>query len=565
MSDVYAEKPWLKNYDEHVPPQLEYEEKTFAEKFEEVVKEHPDKPALIYMGKRITFRELDKLANQLAAYFIDIGLKPGDMIGLHLPNIPAHYIAIVAVQKAGCISTGISPLLMPHEMEHQLNDSSAKVVMTLDLLFDKVAEVADKTDFSTVIVSGIADFLPGIKRVLGKLLKKIPTAEVKPLAGKVVIPFMDAIQGMPKDQVMVKRDMEDTIFLMYTGGTTGPSKGAVLTQRNVMCNRQQTLTWLDLDPSETALSAFPLFHLAGLALGSFTLATGATQVVVPNPRDTHFLVESIKKYKPAAIVNVPTVFFELMKQPEFQNLDLSNLKWCVSGAAPFPPEHIEELESVIGENTFIELYGMTETSPVSTCNPRYGKKKPGSVGMPISDTEIKLIDPETGQPAPLGEPGEIAVFGPQVMKGYYEKPEETANAVREGWMYTGDIGYMDEDGYLYVVDRLKDMVIVSGFKVFTRELDDVLAQHPDIDMAASFGFPDPNRPGSERVAAAIVLKPGIDKSEAEKEKILEYLQETVAPYKVPKVIEFMDQLPTSGVGKILKRELKETMKENLKE
>ena len=237
----------------------------------------------------------------------------------------------------------------------------------------------------------------------------------------------------------------------------------------------------------------------------------------------------------------------------------------MSGAAPFPPENIEELESVLGENVFIELYGMTETSPVSTCNPRYGKKKPGSVGMPISDTEIKLIDPETGQPAPLGEPGEIAVWGPQVMKGYYEKPEETANAVREGWMYTGDIGYMDEDGYLYVVDRLKDMVIVSGFKVFTRELDDVLTQHPDVEMAASFGFPDPNRPGSERVAAAIVLKPGIEKSDAEKEKILEYLHENVAPYKMPKVIEFMDELPTSGVGKILKRELKEMMKGELKE
>ena len=517
------------------------------------------------MGKRITFRELDLLANQLAAYFIDIGLKPDDMVGLHLPNIPAHYIAIVAVQKAGCISTGISPLLMPHEMEHQLNDSGAKVVMTLDLLFDKVAEVADKAEFSTVIVSGIADFLPGIKRVLGKLLKKIPTAEVGTLAGKIVIPFMEAIQGMPEDRIMVKRDMEDTIFLMYTGGTTGPSKVAVLTQRNLMRNRQQVLTWLDVEAGETALSAFPLFHLAGLAFGVFTLTAGAAQVVVPNPRDMHLLVESIKKYRPAGMVNVPTLYFELMKQPELKQLDLSYLQWAVSGAAPFPPDYIDELESVIGENRFVELYGMTETSPVSTCNPRYGKKKPGSVGIPLPDTEVKIIDPETGQPAPLGEPGEIAVYGPQVMKGYYQKPEETANALREGWMYTGDIGYMDEDGYFYVVDRLKDMVIVSGFKVFTRELDDVLAQHPDIDMAASFGFPDPDRPGSERVAAAIVLKPGIEKSDAEKEKILEYLREIVAPYKVPKTIEFMDQLPTSGVGKILKRELKEMMEGELKE
>jgi len=435
MSDVYAEKPWLKNYDEHVPPTLEYEEKTFAEKFRETVEEYPDKTALIYMGRKITYLELDRLSNQLAAYLIKKGLKPDDVVGICMPNVPAQYISVAAVQKAGAVSTGLSPLLTAHEMEHQINDSGTKIVITVDVLFEKIAEVADKTGFSTVIYSEIADFLPGIKRVLGKLLKKIPTAEVRPLAGKTVIPFMEAIKGMPTDRIEVKRDMEDTIFLMYTGGTTGPSKGAVLTQRSYMRNRLQTLTYLDLKPDTLALSAFPLFHIAGLALGGFSMTNGATQIVVPNPRDTHFLIEAIKKYKPNIIVNVPTVFFELMKQPEFQRLDLSNLWFCLSAAAPFPPENIEELESIIGENSFIELYGMTETSPVTCCNPRYGKKKPASIGMPLPDTEFKLIDPGTGQPAPLGEPGEIAVRGPQLMKEYYNKPGETANAVRDGWMY----------------------------------------------------------------------------------------------------------------------------------
>ena len=560
MGDICSEKPWLKNYDKKVPPTLKYGDKTFAEKFREVVEKYPNKTALIYMGSQLTYRDLDELSNQLAQYFIKIGLKPDDVVGLHMPNIPANYISIIAVQKAGCVSTGLSPLLTPHEMEHQLNNSKAKVIMTVDLLFGKIAEVADKTKFSTVVVSEIADFLPGMKRVLGKLLKKIPTGEVKPLSGKTVTKFMDVIREMPKDRVAVKRNMNDIIFMMYTGGTTGPSKGALLTQRSYMSNREQTLAWLDIGPEFFALSAFPLFHIAGLAFGGFILTVGATQICVPNPRDTHFIINAIKTYKPHAVVNVPTVFFELMKKPEFRKLDLSKLRWCLSAAAPFPPDYIGELEGIIGKGNFIELYGMTETSPVTCCNPRYGKKKATSIGMPLSDTEFKLIDPETGQSAKPGEPGEIAIRGPQLMKGYYNQTEETANAIRDGWMFTGDVARMDEDGYFYIVDRVKDMVIVSGFKVFTRELDDVLMKHPDIELAASIGIPDPDRPGSERVGTAIVLKPGIEKSAAEKEKIIKYLRENVAPYKVSKAIEFMDQLPMSGVGKILKRELKKIMK-----
>jgi len=559
VGDLYTEKPWLKNYDRNVPPTLTYDGKTFAEKFSDMVRTYPDKTALIYMGTKLSYRDIDTLSNRLAHFLIKSGLMPDDVVGLHMPNIPAHYLSILAVQKAGCVSTGLSPLLTPHEMEHQLNDSQAKVIISVDLLFNKIAEVADRTKFSTVIVSGIADFLPGVKRVLGKLLKKIPTGVITPLPGKKVLKFMDAVKGMPQDQVMVKRSIDDTIFMMYTGGTTGPSKGSLITQRSYMSNRAQTVAWLDIDPDFLALSAFPLFHIAGLAFGGFSLTVGGTQICVPNPRDTHFIINAIKDYKPHAIVNVPTVFFELMKNPEFAKLDLSCIKWCLSAAAPFPPEYIGELEGIIGKGKFIELYGMTETSPVTCCNPRYGIKKPSSIGMPLPDTEFKLIDPETKQEAKPGEPGEIAIRGPQLMKGYYNRPEETANSIRDGWMFTGDVARMDEDGYFYLVDRLKDMVIVSGFKVFTRELDDVLTKHPDIELAASVGIQDPDRPGSERVGVAIVLKPGIEKSEAEREKIIKYLRENVAPYKVPKTIEFMDQLPTSAVGKVLKRELRRIM------
>jgi long-chain acyl-CoA synthetase len=560
MSDEYMDRRWLKNYDEHVSPGLKYEEKSFADSFAEIVAKYPNKTALIYLGSSLTFREVDILSNQLAHYFIKSGLVPDDVVGLHLPNIPAHYIGVLGAQKAGCITTGLSPLLTAHEMEHQLKDSGTKMILTVDVLYSKVTEVADKAPFSTVVVSEIADFLPSVKRVIGKLLKKIPTAEVKPIPGKTVLSFTDIIKKMPKDLVAVKRGFDDTIFMMYTGGTTGPAKGALLTQRSYMSNRHQILTWLNIQQDDIALSAFPLFHIAGLALGGFTLTRGSTQICVPNPRDTHFLIEALKKYRPTCMVNVPTVYFELLKKPEFRALDLKrHLKWCLSAAAPFPAENIKELESIIGVGNFIELYGMTEMSPIMICNPRFGRKKPASIGMPLPDTDVKLVDTTTGKPVQPGEPGEIVIRGPQIMRGYFNKPEETANAVRDGWMHTGDVARMDEDGYFYLVDRVKDMVIVSGFKVFTREVDEILATHRDVQMAATIGLPDPERPGSERVGCAIVLHEGVEKSEEEKDKIRAFLKEKVAPYKMPRVIEFMDELPTSGVGKILKRELKKIM------
>jgi acyl-CoA synthetase (AMP-forming)/AMP-acid ligase II len=544
---IYDEKIWLKNYDKNVPPNLSYEDITLTEKFQEAVEQFPDKPALYFMGNQITFRELDEAANQLASYLLKSGLKPDDVIGLNMPNIPAHYIGVIAVQKAGCISTGISLLLSAHELEYQINDSQAKAIITVDAFFDKIAEIADRTNFKTLIVSGFSDFTPA----------SLEAGEFKQLASKKVASIREIMQTMPKDPVAVPRGMDDQIFLMYTGGTTGPSKGAMLSQRNYMCNRLQLFAWLDVTPEDTLMSAFPLFHIAGLTVAACSLTTGISQVCIPDPRDSNFMLQAIQNYKTAGTLNVPTVYFELMKKPEFRAIDFSPLKWCHSAAAPFPPDLIPELEAVIGEGKFIELYGMTEMSPVTCCNPRYGKKKPTSVGIPIPDTEVKILVPETGEPAEIGEPGEMVVRGPQLMRGYYKKPEETAHAIRDGWMYTGDIAKIDEDGYFYIIDRLKDVVIVSGYKVFTRELDDVLMNHPDVKLAASFGIPDPNRPGSERVAAVISLKPGIEKNGAEKDEILKYLKANVAPYEVPKVIEFMDHFPTSGVGKILKRELKQ--------
>lgn len=563
MQDPYSAKPWLKFYDKHVPPNLNYPGKNFVDLFRDAVKAVPDKTLVHYMGADLSYRELDELSNRFANFLKARGLKPGDVVGVNLPNLPAYYIAVIGILRAGCLLSGVSPLLSAKEVEYQLNDSGAKILVTLDLLSDKAAEALAKTKVRSMVVVEIADFLPAVKRVLGKLLKKIPTKPVPPVPGKEVIRFMDILKTMQATPVLESIEPDAPCLMQYTGGTTGPSKGAVLTHRNMVCQLTQFGVWVDLKMGQgTILSAFPLFHQAGLFIGMMGMAYGCKQIAIPNPRDLDFIIAAIKKHKPNAIGNVPTLFMELMKKESFRKMDFSWLQWCGSGAAPFPPEYIREFENIVGKGKLVEVCGMTETSPITTALPLYGMKVPGSVGIPLSDTEAKLVDPETGLIVPVGEPGEFVAKGPQVFTlGYHNKPEETANTLRDGWIYTGDICQMDANGYFYVVDRMKDMVNISGFKVFTRQVDDILMEHPDIDMAATVGLPDPERPGSEIVVSAVVLKPGREKSEAMREKIGRYMKEKVASYKVPKRIVFMDELPKSAVGKILKRELRAMLSE----
>jgi len=514
------------------------------------------------MGRAITFGELDLLSNKFARFLQESGLRRGEVVGVHLPNIPAFYIAVIGVQKAGCVLSGVSPLLSAKELEYQLNDSEAKALVTLDALFGNLQGVAGRTGLRAIAVAQMADFLPAAKRLLGRLLKRIPTGEVNPIAGIRLERYRDILSKMPGDRVEEELPLDAPIMMQYTGGTTGPPKGAVLTQKNFVRHFTQIRVWLDAEMGkESVLSAFPMFHQAGLFLAEVCMLGGLTQVAIPNPRDLDFIIASIDGYRPTGIANVPTVYLELLKKPAFRALDFSNVKWFLSGAMPFPAEYVREFERVVGEAKLLEVFGMTETSPITTSQPRYGLKKPGSVGIPYPDTEVKLVDPETGRIVPVGEPGEFLAKGPQVFTaGYHSKPEETARTLREGWIHTGDVCRMDEDGYFYVVDRLKDMVIVSGYKVFTRTVDEVLMEHPQIDVAATIGLPDPKRPGSETVAAAIVLKPGVEKDEASREEITRYMRERVAPYKVPKRIDFVEALPTSGVGKVLKRELREMMR-----
>ena len=563
MADPYSAKPWLKFYDRHVPPKLEYPSKTYLAYFREAVASVPYKVAVYYLGRGITFHELDSLSDKFARFLQRAGLQPGDTVGVHLPNLPAYYISIIGIQKAGCVLSGVSPLLQPKELEYQLNDSDAKCLVTLDIFFEKVAAVWGKTGVKTVVVTQISDFLSPLKKFLGSLLKKIPTASITPPPANKVDRFRQILKDMPADKIEIKRKLEDAMLMQYTGGTTGLPKGALLTGKNISDHLRQIQVWLDLNVGNySVLSAFPLFHLAGLALAMVCMAMGYSQVAVPNPRDLDFIISAIKKYQPAGIINVPTLFLELLKKPKFVSLDFSTVRWFISGAAPFPCDHLRKFEAVVGEGKLIEVLGMTETSPVTTALPLYGKKKAGSTGIPFPDTEVKLVDPDTGELAPLGEPGEFVVRGPQVFTlGYHHNPEETAKTLRDGWIYTGDICKMDADGYFYVVDRLKDMVNVSGFNVFTRQVDEVLMEHPGIDMAATIGLPALKRPGSEIVASAIVLRSGIKKTNQMKDKITQYMHAKVSPYKVPRVIEFRDELPTSPVGKVLKRELRKEMQD----
>jgi long-chain acyl-CoA synthetase len=553
MEDAYGKKPWAKFYDPQVSPTLQYPRMSYAAAAREAFGRFPERVALYYMDGVIKFRDLDRLSSRLGRFLQKSGCQAGDVVGVHLLNVPACYISSIAIQKIGCVYMGVSALLSPDELEYQLKNSGAKILVTLDFFLGTVGKAVGKTGVKTVLATSLNDFLPA----------RAPAGRLDSFPGIPVVGFMEALQNMSDDFLQVDVNPEDPCLMMYTGGTTGSPKGAILTHNNVVHHMVQMNAWTGAKMGEdVGLSAFPMFHQAGNFLAMWAMPLATSQVLIPNPRDLQFIISAIKKFRPTYIVNVPTIYLELMKLPEFRTLDFSGVRSFTSGASPFPGENIREFEGLVGQGKLIEVYGMTETTPVLTSLPINGVKKVASVGIPLSDTEVKLVDPESKEVVPQGEPGEVVARGPQVFtKGYYNNPEETAHTLREGWIYTGDIGVMDEDGYFYIVDRLKDMVSVSGFKVFTRQVDEVMLEHPDVDKAGTIGLPDAARPGSEIVACAVVLKPGREKSEEMKQRLIAYMKEKMAPYKVPKVIQFMDQLPMSAIGKVLKRKLKSMLME----
>jgi long-chain acyl-CoA synthetase len=566
---MYANRFWKKNWDEGIDDlePREYET-SFVKLIEQTFREVPGKTALAYLGVEITFGELDKYANQFANMLLENGFRKGDVVGINLPNIPQYVITVIGTLRAGCIVSGVSPLLSADQIKYQLNDLGGKgnrvALVTLDAIFaGHIVEIAgDTPGLKLVVTTSVASFLPKIKQFLGKLFKKIPSGKVIPLRGIPVLDYKKDVFGEFTDTpVDVRLTPEDTGWIQYTGGTTGDPKGAMLSHANGVHNVLSITRWLAWEKGRgILLSGFPFFHIAGLTVCECAIFLGWTQVLIPNPRDTDHICAEMKKYKPSSMANVPSLYQMLITNPTFRAMDHSSLEIVMSSASPFPLESQLELESIIGKGKLLELYGMTETSPVSTMNPSRGRKKLGTVGMPFLNTEIKLVDLRSGQEVPLGEPGEICVRGPLVMKGYFNKPEATSEVIdSDGYMHTGDVAVMDEDGYLTIVDRTKDMIIVGGFKVFSSKVEDIISKHPAVGRLALIGVPNPGRPGSEIVRAYVEKSPDHEFSGTDedlKEDIRRFARERCAPYEVPKHIELIDEMPLTAVGKIDKKLLR---------
>jgi acyl-CoA synthetase (AMP-forming)/AMP-acid ligase II len=562
----YDERPWLKSYDPGIPADVEIPDVSVVDYFDRLESERGDKAALHFHGITLTFRELFRYGNSFAHYLTENGCRPGDIVAINLPNVPQYLIAQVGITKAGCAASGISPLLTPSELAYQLNDSKARALVTFDAIFEhRLLEVHEQLPhLKLIVVTGLLDFLPWAKRVLGRWLKKVPHGAVRALPNKQVAKFMRILERYPNHRPNVPVDPQFDFLIQYTGGTTGVPKGAVLTHANVVANLTQIRTWLDPDPDEEIiLSGFPLFHLAGLALALNVMAMGGTQILIPNPRDTKHIVKEMARHRPTILANVPSLYMMLMEEPGFRRLDFSRLKYCLCSASPFPVESMKDLEAIIGPNKVLEAYGMTETSPIITINPRKGAKKMGTVGLPVSGTRVRLLDLETGtRDVPVGAEGEIAVRGPQVMRGYLNKPEETAVVLRdyggETWLRTGDVARMDGDGFFTIVDRTKDMLNVGGYKVFSREVEEKLYEHPAIEFCAIIGVPNPKRPGTDLVKLVAQLTEEHRKRDSEETKaeIIEFARRNLAPYKTPKIVEFVDAIPLTTIGKVNKKALR---------
>ncbi len=528
-------RPYLKVYEEAgVTWDLNIEPRTLHSLLFNSARKYPDKTALIFYGHRISYAQLAACVTRAASMFYELGLRRGDRVSLMLPNCPDFVIAYYAILGLGGIVVNTNPMYVEREIQHQLNDSGSTMIITLSDLYPRVRNVRASTPLEQVILTGFS----------GK-------PETLP-DDSLWFPDFYAQDRPPAPPVDID-PLEDLAVLQYTGGTTGTSKGAMLTHYNLYANSQQTdHFFIGDEKKQLTLTVLPLFHVYGMtSCMNLAIAAGTTMILVPR-----FVPEEIAKIiiedKPTFFPGVPTMFIALLNCPEFKNAD--NVMVYNSGGAPMPVDVLRQYEKILAgsETTMGEGYGLSETSPTTHCNPIFGEMKPGSVGIPFPATDAAVMDVETGKPLPAGEVGELAIKGPQVMKGYWNLPEETAVALRDGWLFTGDMARMDEDGYFYIVDRKKDLIIAGGYNIYPREIEEVLFEHPKVQEAVVAGVPDAYR--GETVKAFVVLKEG---QTATKEEIVAFCKERLAPYKVPKKVEFRDELPKSAVGKLLRRKLVE--------
>ncbi|MGQ9539026.1 MAG: long-chain-fatty-acid--CoA ligase [Candidatus Bathycorpusculaceae bacterium] len=550
------EKPWYKFWPEGVPKYIDYPEIPLFQFLRDTAGKYPEKTAIVYFDRKISYKELDTITDKFATALTDFGVKKGDKVAIFLPNIPQFIMAYYGAIKTGAIATAISPLYKEREVEHQLNDSEAETIVVLDLLYPIVEKVWEKTKLKRVIVASLKEYMPGAAAFLGSLLKKIPSHKVERKPN--VYFFKELVDKYPPNPPKVEiNPKEDLVALQYTGGTTGTSKGAMLTHMNLVSNAVMCKAWLKdvMEGEETFLAVLPLFHIYGMTTGmNAPIYIGGRIVLLPR-FDAVSTFQAIQKYRVTVFCGAPTMYAMLLAHPDLGKYDCTSVRFCISGSAPLPPEIQKKFMEVTG-GVLVEGYGLTESSPVTHCNPldkTMKTVKVGSIGIPWPDTDAKIVDAETGEKelAP-GEIGELVVKGPQVMKGYWKMLEETNQVLRDGWLYTGDIGKMDEDGYFYITDRKKDLIKYKGYSVYPRELEDVLYEHPAVKLCGVIGKPDPV--AGEIPKAFVVLKEGMTATEKE---IMDFVNEKVAPYKAIREVEFRKELPMTMVGKVLKRVLQE--------
>lgn len=515
----------------------------------------PEREAIVYLGAAIDYAQLDRLADRFAAWLRDRGCRRGDVLGIHLPNTPQYVVAFVAAARLGMVVSSISPLLKPAEIRFQARDAGIKALLTLAPLFDAaVAPVlAEIPTLAHVLVSGPLDMAPG-QSPLSVEVRRVGEVEVHPLAS--------ALEHPCPEPVPESGDFEQVLYLQYTGGTTGSPKGAKLSSRNLFINNAQADVFYGYQLGrEIVASAFPLFHIGGAAVLFNALRMAGTAILVPDPRNLDMFCGEMQRRPPTVIAAVPALYQMLVAHPVFRSLDFSALRVAASGGAPFAEADIARLEALIGAGKVCEVYGMTETSPVQTCNPPK-RVKPGFVGIPVPGTLVRIVDVvDRSKTMPRGEPGEIIAAGPQVMSGYLNWPDDEALRTFDGhtWMYTGDIGFMDEEGYVKLCDRSKDMLIVGGFKVFSVEVENKLLELSEIAACAVVGRPDPDRAGSEIVQLHVQKSATCELEDAAlRERIIEFCRANMASYKVPKEVFFPAALPLTAVGKIDKKALRAT-------
>jgi long-chain acyl-CoA synthetase len=550
-----SERPWLGHYDEGVPTSIDYPAVPLFKLLENSAAEFPDRPCTVFKGNTLTYSEVNKLADRLAAGLAALGVGKGTPVAIFMPNSPQFVISFYAILKAGGIVVATNPLYTGREIEHQMNDSGAQIMLVMSNFYQTIKEVQPKTSLKILVVTNIKEYLPPMLRILFGLLKEKKEGHHAVLS-EGDIWFQDLLKKYtPEQRPQIDVGPDDDALYQYSGGTTGVSKAAVALHRNLVANTLQIRSFMPdiVLGQEIVLMAIPMFHVYGMVAGmSFAISSAASLVLVPNPRDMGDVLGSIAKYRPTIYPGVPTMYNAINNHPDVKagKIDVSSIRGCISGSAPLLRETKVTFESLTG-GKLVEGYGLSEAPTATHCNPLSGLNKEGSIGLPLPDVDVRIVslDDEVTVLEP-GEVGELVIRGPQVMRGYLNMPTETANTLRDGWLYTGDIARMDEDGYFYIVDRKKELIKPSGYQVWPREVEEVIAENPCVLEVGVAGVPDAYR--GETVKAWIVVKPGETLSE---EEVKDWCKERMAPFKVPTHVEFRDELPKTTVGKVLRREL----------